>query len=226
MLRTKDFTGSKLFATDGEVGSCADFLFDDETWKLRYLVANTGTWLTKQKVLILPKSLNWPDPEDRGLPVALSKEEVQAAPSLHSDAPVSQQYEMTWYGHHGLPSYWTELRSQDAYLQAQAMEVAQESIDYDESLRSFNEMCGYEVADFSPQNHGEVLGYVDDFILNEATWTVQYAVVETAKGWSANRKVLVAPDWLMNVGWAEKKLYIDLSGKEIADCPSFNPIRI
>lgn len=38
--------GHKLSANDGEIGHVADFLFDDQTWAIRYLVANTGSWLT------------------------------------------------------------------------------------------------------------------------------------------------------------------------------------
>ena len=34
--------GEKLRATDGEIGHVRDFYFDDKTWTVRYLVADTG----------------------------------------------------------------------------------------------------------------------------------------------------------------------------------------
>ena len=49
--------GEKLRATDGEIGHVRDFYFDDKTWTIRYLVADTGGWLTDRQVLISPHAL-------------------------------------------------------------------------------------------------------------------------------------------------------------------------
>src|SRR5690242_15404060 len=46
--------GEKLRATDGEIGHVRDFYFDDKTWTIRYLVADTGGWLSGRQVLISP----------------------------------------------------------------------------------------------------------------------------------------------------------------------------
>jgi hypothetical protein len=40
-----DLKGYALGATDGEIGSVSDFLFDDSFWAVRYLVADTTKWL-------------------------------------------------------------------------------------------------------------------------------------------------------------------------------------
>jgi hypothetical protein len=46
MLRSvKQLYGDKLGATDGEIGRVKDFYFDDQNWAVRYLVADTGSWL-------------------------------------------------------------------------------------------------------------------------------------------------------------------------------------
>ena len=42
----KQLYGSKLAAVDGEIGSVKDFYFDDVSWAVRYVVADTGPWLT------------------------------------------------------------------------------------------------------------------------------------------------------------------------------------
>ena len=58
MLRSlKELYGNKLGASDGEIGRIKDVYFDDQNWAIRYLVADTGTWLTDRKVLISPHSL-------------------------------------------------------------------------------------------------------------------------------------------------------------------------
>ena len=50
--------GSPIIATDGETGSIRNFLFDDQSWKIRYLVVDVGNWLKRQDVVILSPRLN------------------------------------------------------------------------------------------------------------------------------------------------------------------------
>jgi hypothetical protein len=62
MLRSvNDLKGVSLRATDGEIGSVDQFYFDDETWTIRYLVVNAGSWLVGRMVLISPISLGTVD---------------------------------------------------------------------------------------------------------------------------------------------------------------------
>ena len=47
MLRSiQKLYGSKLGASDGDIGQVKDFYFNDHTWAVRYVVADTGNWLT------------------------------------------------------------------------------------------------------------------------------------------------------------------------------------
>ena len=58
MLRNvKDLRGYAIRATDGVIGKVDDFYFDDEDWGIRYLVVDTGSWLSGRKVLISPIAL-------------------------------------------------------------------------------------------------------------------------------------------------------------------------
>ena len=34
--------GASIAATDGEMGTACNFIFDDRTWTIRYLVVETG----------------------------------------------------------------------------------------------------------------------------------------------------------------------------------------
>jgi len=43
--------GSSVGATDGDIGSVEDFLFDDKLWTVRYLVADTAKWLLSAAML-------------------------------------------------------------------------------------------------------------------------------------------------------------------------------
>ena len=81
MLRSmSELTGCVLVATDGEIGRCRDFLFDDEAWVLRYMVADTGRWIPHRAVLISPESLGEPVWVDHRFPVRLSKADIEDGP--------------------------------------------------------------------------------------------------------------------------------------------------
>jgi len=41
----KDLKGYAIGAMDGDIGKVDDFYLDDESWTIRYLVAETGNWL-------------------------------------------------------------------------------------------------------------------------------------------------------------------------------------
>ncbi|MGQ9572217.1 MAG: hypothetical protein ACUVV3_03390 [Dehalococcoidia bacterium] len=57
MLRSaKEVIGYRLLATDDEIGTVKDFLFDDQLWTVRYLFADTAHWLSQRLVLIAPLS--------------------------------------------------------------------------------------------------------------------------------------------------------------------------
>ena len=53
----KDLISYPIDAVDGKVGKVEDALFDDRYWRLRYVVADTGTWLPGKKVLLSPAHL-------------------------------------------------------------------------------------------------------------------------------------------------------------------------
>ena len=53
----KQLYGDKLGASDGEIGHVKDFYFDDQNWAVRYVVADTGSWLPGRQVLYLSPCL-------------------------------------------------------------------------------------------------------------------------------------------------------------------------
>ena len=104
--KAKTLKGYKLDSLDGEMGKVKDFYFDDQHWTIRYLVADTGNWLTGRQVLISPHALVAAIKEDEHIAVDLTKKQIEDSPSLASDKPVSRQFELEYYGYYGWPSYW------------------------------------------------------------------------------------------------------------------------
>ena len=63
----------KLDSLDGKIGKVKDFYFDDQYWTIRYLVADTGGWLSDRQVLISPYALVAVVGEDQHIAVDLTK---------------------------------------------------------------------------------------------------------------------------------------------------------
>lgn len=227
MLRSvKELTGYVLHAEDGEIGRCKDFLFDDEHWTIRYMVADTGKWLPGRKVLVSPISLGEPDWQARLLPVRLTKKQIEDSPDLDEDAPVSRQYEINWNQYYAWPSYWAGpgIWGPGAYpttLYAQEREEAgggeAEEQPEETHVRSVNEVTGYHVAALD----GEI-GHIDDFIVDEALWVLRFAVIDT-RNLLPGKKVLLATRWISSVDWYDRRVIMDLTVDAIKNGPTYDP---
>lgn len=222
----KSMRGYTLLARDGEIGKVHGFLFDDHDWTVRYLVADTGTWLPGRRVLLWPGVLGRPDWSEQALPVELTREQVKASPPVRADEPVSRQKESDLHTYYGWPPYWRQRPplsgpasgTSDAALAAAEAEMnALEEKTPDPHLRSSREVIGYHIE----ARDGEI-GHVEDLIVNVEDWLIRYLVVDT-RNWLPGRKVLVSPTWAEEISWRERKVRVDLSRETIENSPEFNP---
>jgi hypothetical protein len=223
MLRqAKEFRSYKLRARDGDIGNAREFYFDDRYWTVRYLVADTGGWLTDRQVLISPYALSPANDAERVLPVDLTKKQIEESPSLNSDQPVSRQYEMQYYGYYGWPYHADGVNPGGAspYI-ADDRETREETIRreeaWDPNLRSTSDVTGHHI-----QALDKEIGHVEDFIIDDQTWSIRYLVVDT-KNWWPGKHVLVSPQWIKRVSWAELKVFINLSSEVVERSPEYAP---
>jgi hypothetical protein len=228
MLRSvKEMMDYTLEAKDGEIGRCRDFLFDDQHWTVRYMVADTRKWLPSRKVLISPISLNEPEWVDRLFPVDLTREEVRNSPSLDEDAPVSRRHEIEYFKHYGWSYYWEGPEVWGAYpIPVVPVEppratppsyAVQETDPESTHLRSAKEVTGYHIH----ATDGDI-GHVDDFIMEEGVWVIRYMIVDT-RNWLPGRKVLVSPGWIESINWDENRVHVNLTRKAIKEGPEYDP---
>jgi sporulation protein YlmC with PRC-barrel domain len=224
MLRSlKEVEGYTILATDGEVGSVEDFYFDDQYWTVRYLVVDTGGWLSGRRVLLTPLAVERPDWGTGTLPVALTKDQVENSPDIDLDKPVSRQREVGLHDHYGWAYYWADLSTPATAVTtppppAMAEERAEtEREKGDPHLRSVDEVTGYDIQ----ARDGEI-GHVEDFIADDETWIMRYLVVDT-RDWLPGKKVLVAPAWVRMVNWADADVHVDLLRETIKNSPEYDP---
>jgi hypothetical protein len=241
MLRSmKDLEDYAIHATDGDIGHVKDFYFDDEAWVIRYLVVETGSWLSPREVLISPIAIGQPDWANRVLPVSITKEQVENSPDIDTDKPVSRQHEMRYLGYYGYPTYWggAGLWGGGAYpdmmatgygelaaLPYPADSTAQETYaradearhqDDDLHLRSCKEVMDYHI----DASDGDI-GHVEGLLVDEKTWAIRYLVVNTSNWWLGHQ-VLIAPQWISNVSWAEGTVSVDLTRQGVKDAPPYD----
>lgn len=103
---SKEVIGYHIRATDDEIGHVEDFVVDDESWELRYLVVDTSNWWFGKKVLVAPswvKQVSW---EERQVIIDLSQEEIKNGPEWDPSVPINRQYEERLYDAYGRPAYW------------------------------------------------------------------------------------------------------------------------
>jgi hypothetical protein len=213
-------TGYKLDSLDGEIGKVKEFYFDDRHWAIRYLVADTGNWLTGRQVLISPYALVAVMEEEQHIAVDLTKKQIEDSPSLDCDKPVSRQFEEAYYGYHGWPTYWggSYMWGASPYIVRDPekwRESNQDGKAGDPHLRSTYGVSGHHIQALD----GEI-GHVEDFIIDDVTWAIHYLIVDTHNWWPG-KKVLVSPHWIESVSWGERKVFVDLSREAIKQSPEY-----
>ena len=220
LFKTKTLKGYKLDSLDGEFGKVQEFYFDDHYWTIRYLVANTGNWLTGQQVLISPYALVAAIKEEEHIAIDLSRKQIEESPPLNSDKPVSRQFEESYYGYYGWPTYWGGAYMWGSYPyitrdRQQWEMLTQSETGWDSHLRSTDAVQGHNIQALD----GEI-GHVEDFIIDDVTWAIRYLIVDT-KNWWPGKKVLVSPQWIESVSWEERKVFVNLSREAIKQSPEY-----
>lgn len=196
----KTLMGYPALATDGETGHVRDFLLDDQTWKVRYLVVDVGSWLHRHEVVLPITALEAPDWEKKRCHVRLSRQQIHDSPDVDSEKPVSRQQELAMRDYFGPLACWIDSEFGFATMPTGVRYPAH--LAGDAHLRSAAHMMGYRVV----ATDGEI-GELEGLMMDEASWHLGYLDVK-AGGWLQNRSVLIPTDWIKSVSWAEFRIFL------------------
>jgi hypothetical protein len=221
LVRVATLAGYTLDSLEGEIGKVSEFYFDDKHWIVRYMVADTGNWLPGRLVLISPYALVDVDKEKRHVAVNLTKEQIENSPSLESHKPVSRQNEEVYNNYYSWPLYWDGPFVWGAYPaferdRGALTASARSEQGWDAHLRSSGEVKGYHIQGIE----GEI-GHLEDIIIDDATWSIRYLVIDT-RNWWPGKKVLVSTQWVDGVSWNESKVFLGLSLESIRHSPEYS----
>ena len=220
LIKANSLKGFKLKCTDGEIGEVKAFVFDEKYWTIRYIVAETGSWLMDRQVLISPYSLVSIDKQAQQIITTLSVKQIEDSPPLYKNVPITRQFESTYNNHYTLPTYWN-----GPYMWGANPAIFQNSTAYKEALgeknleaglHSTNEVEGQKIS--APDND---FGHVVDFIIDEEFWAIRYLIIDTISWWPSPH-VLIAPLWIDHIDLANFKIYVKATSETIKTAPVYN----
>ena len=201
LCNLKALIGSPVAANDGEMGCIRTFLFDDQSWKVRYLAVDVGNWLKRHDVVLPITVLERPDWEKRICHTQLTKEQVRDSPDVDAEMPVSRQQEIAMHDYFGPLASWvdrefspTPMPTGMKYPVVHTPEVLH--------LRSTSHMLGYQVC----ATDGD-LGILEGFVMDEASWHLGYLDVKSGD-WLHNRSILIPTRWVQSVSWTEFRIHL------------------
>ena len=221
----------RMLATDGKVGRAEDFYLTDPGCAVRFVVVQTGRLFPGQRVLVPTDYLGVPNGTERVLPIALTKRELERCATSSTLEPVSRQQELLIEERYGGVARRTgggPVAPVHGVVSHQALEIAfaaktapsAESSPEQEAprLRSAQEVIGYQIEALDGP-----LGAVEDFLVDDQSWAVQYMVVDSKDWRSPNPRVLLAPNWIQHVSWAESRVHVLLTRKKIKSGQRYEP---
>jgi hypothetical protein len=212
----------KLEASDGEIGHINDFYFDDQNWAVRYLVADTGSWLPGRQVLLSPHAFGRSLQEaGKLLMVNLTRKQIEGSPSIDTHKPVSRQYEEEYYRYYGWPYYWQgdglwgmsgfpilELPPNHLASKAAAANSAPPQ-SADSHLRSTQSVNGYHL-----EAGGEIVGHVCDFMMNTQSWAIGQLVVKIGHRFSG-KEVPLSVGKVNRICYEKSTVFVNMTAREV-----------
>lgn len=244
-LQFSHLKGKKIIATDAEFGRINDALIDERSWQIRYLTVDTQRWLPGNKVVLAPDCFHEPPlTEGLDLKVDLSRREVENAPQLSENLPISKTYQESLHQYYGWNPYWTSAYAPPAgqfpypvnlfpdryplpeqvpsnWQEMRSMyENYLESRNRDEHLHSALEMQSYRI-----RATDDDFGEVSDIIIDTESWQVIDLVLASHRWLPGSKETLCSSQFVTDVDHVSKFVVIGLDRDAIINAPEFDPNR-
>jgi hypothetical protein len=214
--------GKKRAASDDDIGHVKDFYFDDQDWVVRYVVADTGSWLPGRQVLISPHAFEQLEQTGKTLRVNLTRKQIENSPSIEEHKPVSRQYEEEYYSHYGWPQYWMGdglwgssgvpmLKPPPIPLTSKPGSAVSPQLERpDAHLRSARAVNGYHF-----QTAKGIIGHVCDFMIDAQSWVIDQLVIKTGHRLTGP-EVLVPTKDVRRISYEDSTVFAD-SARDVAE---------
>lgn len=226
MLRSiKQLLGDRLGASDGDIGQVKDFYFDDQNWVVRYLVADTGSWLPGRQVLLSPHAIGSLHQAGKVLRVNLTRKKIENSPAIESHKPVTRQHEEEYHRHYGWPAYWlgdgmwgmsgvSILESPAKPLPGAPVAVnGPQPKRADAHLRSTQAVSGYHL-----QTSDGIIGHVCDFLMDGQSWAICQLVIKTGHRFTG-KEVQLPVSKVERISYDDSTVFVNLTKEAVEKGP-------
>jgi hypothetical protein len=233
--------GAEVEASDGEIGAVKDFLFDDATWKVRWMAVDAGPWLPGRQVFLHPSAIAPlalpPKPklpmmssqERLELTVNLTKAQVEAAPQAREGEPVTRDMESLLYDYYGWDPYWGATHFGGAVLPNAESEIVGDAarreadaeippLDGGDHLHSVASVKGYYVHAVD----GDI-GHVENVLVDDSNWEVRYFVIAT-RNWWPGKIVQLSPYAVKDIDWFGEHINMNVTRDQVRSAPAWDPL--
>ena len=223
MVTYKQLKHFSIHATDKDIGGIRDVLFDDESFVIRYLVADTNTWLPmSRKVVISPISVSDINAEEETVDVNMDADTLKNSPSIDEHKPVSREYEETLFRYFGYgyywigPGAWGDFSHPTELAQPKVMDEAQNDLSQhtDNHLRACGEVSGYEVS-----TSDDNVGHITDFVFDNSNWAMTLLIVDTHNWLPGGKKLALLPKDISALDWSSHQVTVNLSHDGLMERP-------
>ena len=230
----KQLHGNKLGASDGDIGHVKDFYFDDQNWAVRYLVADTGSWLPGRQVLLSPHAFGSLHHDGKVLKVKLTRKKIENSPAIESHKPVSRQHEEEYHRYYGWPAYWlgdgTWGMSGVSVLETPPKSLPGESAAANgpQINRADAHLCSTQaVSGYHLQATDGIIGHVCDFMVDDKSWAIGQLVVKTGHRFTGN-EVLIPVSKVDRISYDDSTVFVKLTKEAVEKSPAYHlpPVRV
>ncbi len=222
----KELLGYDIQVKDGTKGIVNDFLFDEESWTIRYMMTDIGNLFVDKKILIPRVFFEKPDWSKRLFLVHMTKDELKNSPKLEKHKPASREFEHKLNKFYNIENYWTTSYVPTFGVPEMVVPMHQrddspktvKDPQIDTSLRSFQEIKGYMIECLDEKH-----GYVTDFIVDDENWKIIYMIIDMGNVFKKEKRVMLAVNWINEIDYKDKKISINHTSKVLEESPDFDP---
>ncbi len=239
----KKLYGNKLGASDGDLGHVKDFYFDDRTRAVRYVVADTGNWLSARQVLLSPRAFGNAHPAEKTMLVNLTRKQIEGSPSMETHKPVSRQYEEEYHRYYGWPYYWqgSGLWGMSGFpiLELPPKPLPDPAVGHasclpasvrleacptpdgprpetaDAHLRSTQAVAGYHL-----QATDGIIGHVCDFLMDGKSWAINQLVIKIGHRFTG-KEVQIPMSQVERISYLESTVFVKLTKEAVENSPEY-----
>jgi flavin reductase (DIM6/NTAB) family NADH-FMN oxidoreductase RutF len=230
-IDTQELNHYSIRAKDGDIGHITDFYFDEKLFYLRYLVIDTGKFLSRNLVLLSPMSFYKVDLENKVIEILMTKKELENSPSFESVEIVSRQYEREYNDYFNWPYYWGmesaawaigpyAVRGMDyPFFGKISHSVSKKGDPLDDGkncgLRSSKEICSYSV-----EGIDEKFGHIQGFIVNPKSLSIDFIIIDTIN-YLPSKNIILRPEWLEDISWDAESVKFPFTKELIKSAPAY-----